>query len=111
MSDRTTRALIEADQRFLWHPLANHCEGSIVDIAVFGKALTEGYVTLAIMIGTEELFGPFDGSVAEEKALAYGHSYTGNALGCAAAMASFEIFARDHVLEHSIHEVCRSGTG
>jgi adenosylmethionine-8-amino-7-oxononanoate aminotransferase len=37
--------------------------------------------------------------VAEGKALAYGHSYTGNALGCAAAKASLEVFAREHVLE------------
>jgi len=37
--------------------------------------------------------------VVDGKALAYGHSYTGNALGCAAAKASLEIFARENVLE------------
>ena len=74
-------------------------EGVTPDIAIFGKALTGGYLPLAITVVTEEIFGRFDGSVAEGKALAYGHSYTGNALGCAAAMASLEIFARDHVLE------------
>src|SRR5204862_5409609 len=41
----------------------------------------------------------FDGSVADGKALAYGHSYTGNALGCAAAKASLELFENERVLE------------
>lgn len=69
------------------------------DIAVLGKGLTGGYLPLAITLVTEEIFLRFDGSVADGKALAYGHSYTGNALGCAAAKASLEVFARDRVLE------------
>jgi len=48
---------------------------------------------------SEKLFSAFNGSVAEGKALAYGHSYTGNALGCAAAKASLEVFENDRVLE------------
>ncbi|HEY2123844.1 MAG TPA: adenosylmethionine--8-amino-7-oxononanoate transaminase [Chthoniobacterales bacterium] len=74
-------------------------EGVIPDIAVLGKGLSGGYLPLAITLTTEEIFSRFDGSVAEGKALAYGHSYTGNALGCAAAKASLEVFAREHVLE------------
>ena len=45
------------------------------------------------------MFFTFNGSVAEGKALAYGHSYTGNALGCAAAKASLEVFEKERVLE------------
>jgi adenosylmethionine-8-amino-7-oxononanoate aminotransferase len=41
----------------------------------------------------------FDGSLADGKALAYGHSYTGNALGCAAAKASLEVFEKESVLD------------
>src|SRR5438045_916790 len=48
---------------------------------------------------TEEISSRFDGSIGEGKALAYGHSYTGNALGCAAAKASLEIFEKEAVLE------------
>ena len=48
---------------------------------------------------TEKLFSTFAGSVAGDKALAYGHSYTGNALACAAAKASLEIFENERVLE------------
>lgn len=69
------------------------------DIVVLGKGLTGGYLPLAITLVTDEIFSKFDGSVAEGKALAYGHSYTGNALGCAAAKASLEVFQKEDVLE------------
>lgn len=74
-------------------------EEVIPDLMILGKSLTGGYLPLAITLTTEEIFSGFDGSIADGRALAYGHSYTGNALGCAAAMASLEIFARDRVLE------------
>ena len=69
------------------------------DILVLAKGFTGGYLPLAITLVTEKLFSTFDGSIAEGKALAYGHSYTGNALGCAAAKASLEIFEKERVLE------------
>ncbi len=69
------------------------------DILILAKGLTSGYLPLAITLVTEKLFSAFDGSIAEGKALAYGHSYTGNALGCAATKASLEIFEKEGVLE------------
>jgi len=60
--------------------------------------LSGGYLPLAITLTTEEIFSQFDGSVADGRALAYGHSYTGNALGCAAARASLAIFREENVL-------------
>jgi len=74
-------------------------ESVIPDIMVLGKGLTAGYLPLAITLVTEEIFSRFDGSIVDGKALAYGHSYTGSALGCAAALASLEIFATQRVLE------------
>jgi adenosylmethionine-8-amino-7-oxononanoate aminotransferase len=71
----------------------------IPDMMVMAKGLTGGYLPLAITLISEKLFSVFDGSVAEGKALAYGHSYTGNALACAAAKASLEVFEDEHVLE------------
>lgn len=70
------------------------------DIVALGKGLTGGYLPLAATLVTEEIFSRFDGTIAEGKALAYGHSYTGNALGCAAALASIEIFRTENVLEN-----------
>ena len=78
---------------------ASEHEGVIPDIMVLAKGLTGGYVPLAITLISEKLFSAFDGSIAGGKALAYGHSYTGNALACAAAKASLEIFEDEHVLE------------
>jgi adenosylmethionine---8-amino-7-oxononanoate aminotransferase len=74
-------------------------EQVIPDIMLLGKGLTGGYLPLAVTLVTEEIFSRFDGSVAEGRALAYGHSYTGNALGCAAAIANLEIFAKERILE------------
>jgi adenosylmethionine-8-amino-7-oxononanoate aminotransferase len=74
-------------------------ESVLPDIMVLGKGLTGGYLPLAITLVTDEIFSRFDGSAADGKALAYGHSYTGNPLGCAAALASLEIFELEGVLE------------
>jgi len=78
---------------------ATEHEGVTPDIMVLGKGLTGGYLPLAITLISEKVFCAFDGSVADGKALAYGHSYTGNALGCAAAKASLEMFEKERVLE------------
>ena len=78
---------------------ASEHEGVIPDMMVMAKGLTGGYLPLAITLISEKLFSAFDGSVSKGKALAYGHSYTGNALACAAAKASLEVFENEHVLE------------
>src|SRR5256886_13878992 len=78
---------------------ASEHEGVIPNILVLGKGLTGGYLPLAITVISEKLFSAFDGSVADGKALAYGHSYTGNALGSAADKASLEVFENESVLE------------
>jgi adenosylmethionine---8-amino-7-oxononanoate aminotransferase len=79
---------------------ASEHENALPDIMVLGKGLSGGYLPLAITLTTEEIFSQFDGSVAGGRALAYGHSYTGNALGCAAARASLVIFREENVLEN-----------
>ncbi len=71
-------------------------EGVKPDIYVFAKALTGGYLPLALTVVSEKVFEPF----FNHETLFYGHSYTGNALGCAAALASLEIFRSEKVLEH-----------
>jgi adenosylmethionine-8-amino-7-oxononanoate aminotransferase len=78
---------------------ASEHEQVIPDMMVMAKGLSGGYLPLAITLISEKLFSAFDGSVPEGKALAYGHSYTGNALACAAAKASLEIFENERVLE------------
>jgi adenosylmethionine-8-amino-7-oxononanoate aminotransferase len=78
---------------------ASEHEGVIPDMMVMAKGLTGGYLPLAITLVSEKLFSAFNGSITEGKALAYGHSYTGNALACAAGKASLEVFENERVLE------------
>jgi adenosylmethionine-8-amino-7-oxononanoate aminotransferase len=73
-------------------------EGVIPDLMILGKGLTGGYLPLAVTLLTEAIFKPFSEASSAETTLFYGHSYTGNALGCAAAKASLEIFEREDVL-------------
>src|SRR5205807_2582266 len=74
-------------------------EDVMPDLMVLGKGLSGGYLPLAMTLTTEEIFAEFDGSVSQGRALAYGHSYTANPLGCAAARASLEVFREENVLE------------
>src|SRR6184192_909624 len=74
-------------------------EGILPDMMILAKGLSGGYIPLAITLVSEKLFSVFDGSIVNGKALAYGHSYTGNALGCVAAKASLDVFRKEGVLE------------
>jgi adenosylmethionine---8-amino-7-oxononanoate aminotransferase len=74
-------------------------EEVVPDMMVLAKGLSGGYLPLAVTLITEKIFAVFKGSIADGRALAYGHSYTANALGCAAAKASLEIFENEKVLE------------
>jgi adenosylmethionine-8-amino-7-oxononanoate aminotransferase len=74
-------------------------EGIAPDFMALAKGLTGGYLPLAATVTTEEIFDTFRGTVAERKTFYYGHSYTANALGCAAALGSLRVFREEQVLE------------
>ena len=76
---------------------ASEHEGVIPDLIALAKGLTGGYLPLAATLTTERIFEAFLGGA--EKTLYYGHSYTANPLGCAAALASLAIFREERVLE------------
>ena len=67
------------------------------DFLALAKGLTGGYLPLAATLTTDKVFSGFLGS--SEEAFFYGHSYCGNPLGCAAALANLAIFEQEHVLE------------
>ena len=77
------------------------CEHDAVspDLLCVAKGLTGGYLPLAATLTTEEIFSAFLGEPHEAKTFFHGHTYTGNPLCCAAAIASLELFAQDRVLE------------
>jgi adenosylmethionine-8-amino-7-oxononanoate aminotransferase len=68
------------------------------DFLAVAKGLTGGYLPLAATLTTERVFSGFLGS--HEETFFYGHSYCGNPLGCAAALANLTVFEEDRVLEN-----------
>jgi adenosylmethionine-8-amino-7-oxononanoate aminotransferase len=68
------------------------------DILCLAKGLTGGYVPLAATLATEQLYTAFLGPPAEGRTFFYGHTYTGNPLGCAVALASLDLFDTEQVI-------------
>jgi adenosylmethionine-8-amino-7-oxononanoate aminotransferase len=74
-------------------------EGVSPDLMAVAKGLTGGYLPLAATLTTSEVYEAFLGEYREMKTFFHGHSYTGNPLACAAAVASLGIFETDRVIE------------
>ncbi len=74
-------------------------EGVEPDILCLAKGLSGGYLPLAATLVSDEIFNAFLGSYTDYKTFFHGHSYTGNALACAAACACLDIFEEERVLE------------
>ncbi len=76
------------------------CEpaGITPDLLCTGKGLTGGYLPLAAVLTTETLYQAFYADYASQRAFLHSHSYAGNPLACAAALATLAIFAEDAVL-------------
>ena len=72
------------------------------DLLCLGKGITGGYLPLAATMATEEIFSAFLGDFAEMKTFFHGHTYTGNPLACAAALASLKIFKDEQTLDESV---------
>ncbi len=71
------------------------------DLLCLSKGLTGGFLPLAAVLATQSIYDGFlDDS--RERAFLHSHSYTGNPLACAAALASLGIFESDDVLAHNI---------
>jgi adenosylmethionine-8-amino-7-oxononanoate aminotransferase len=77
------------------------CEHESVtpDILCLSKGITGGYLPLAVTITTDEVYDAFLGEFSDLKTFFHGHSYTGNPLACAAAIACLEIFEKEDTLD------------
>lgn len=69
------------------------------DLMVIGKGLTGGYLPVAATLATDEVYGAFYAEYQEQKTFFHGHSYTGNPLGCAVALASLKLFEEGIMVE------------
>ncbi|MCX7712991.1 MAG: adenosylmethionine--8-amino-7-oxononanoate transaminase [Chthoniobacterales bacterium] len=74
-------------------------EGVVPDILCLAKGLTGGYLPLAATITNQRIYEGFLGEWHEGRSLFYGHSYTANALGCAAALANLKVFEEENTLQ------------
>ncbi len=77
------------------------CEqaGITPDFLCLSKALTGGYLPMAAVLTTDRLYQAFYDDYATLRAFLHSHTYTGNPLACAAALATLDIFEQDQVLE------------
>jgi adenosylmethionine-8-amino-7-oxononanoate aminotransferase len=75
-------------------------EGVAPDLMILSKGLTGGYLPLAATLTTEEIFAAFLGEPWSGRAFAHGHTYTGNPLACAAAIASLKLIEERDVLKN-----------
>jgi adenosylmethionine-8-amino-7-oxononanoate aminotransferase len=76
------------------------CEHEAVepDVMCVGKGITGGYLPLAATFATRQIFDAFLGEPWEGKTFYHGHTYTGNPLACAAALASLDLFEKNELV-------------
>ena len=84
-------------------------EEVIPDFLCLAKGLTGGYLPLAATLTTGKIYDAFLG--ADHRAFYYGHSYTANPLGCAAALASLDLFESQKTLDHLPEKISRLSLG
>lgn len=77
------------------------CEqaGITPDFLCLSKALTGGYLPMAAVLTTDVLYQAFYDDYSTLRAFLHSHTYTGNPLACAAALATLDIFEQDNVIE------------
>jgi adenosylmethionine---8-amino-7-oxononanoate aminotransferase len=70
------------------------------DLLCLAKGITGGYLPLAATLASERIYKGFLGRFEEFRTFFHGHTYTGNPLACAAALATLDVFAEERTLEH-----------
>ena len=74
-------------------------EGVQPDLLCVAKGISGGYLPLAATLAAERVYEAFLGRHDEHRTFFHGHTYTGNALACAAGVASLDVFEKDRVLD------------
>ena len=79
------------------------------DLLCLAKGLTGGYLPLAATLVTDRIWDAFLGDYAESKAFFHGHTYGGNPLGAAAALATLDVFEQEQTLVRLPRKIARLG--
>ena len=82
-------------------------ENVVPDMVALAKGITGGYLPLAATLVDQRVYDAFLGG--PERAFYYGHSYTANPLGCAAALASLDLFDEERTLDRLQPKIARLG--
>jgi adenosylmethionine---8-amino-7-oxononanoate aminotransferase len=79
------------------------CESADItpDFLVLSKGITGGYLPLSVVLTTNDIYQLFYCDYELYKAFLHSHSYTGNALACAAANATLDIFEKENIIENN----------
>lgn len=77
------------------------------DLLCIAKGLTGGYLPVAATLATTEIWQAFLGEYAESKTFFHGHTYGGNPLGCAVALATLEVFEEEQTLTRLEPKIAR----
>ena len=85
-------------------------EGVAPDFMCVAKGITGGYLPLAATLTTERVYEGFLGRHEEFRTFFHGHTYTGNPLACAAALATLRLFEQEHTLELLQEKISLLGT-
>lgn len=80
------------------HMFACDAEDVAPDFLCLAKGITGGYLPLAATLTTEKVYKAFLGRYEDYRSFFHGHTYTGNPLGCAAALANLDIFKKEKTL-------------
>ncbi len=86
-------------------------EGVVPDLLCLAKGLTGGYVPLSAVLASDEVYEAFLGKYEEFKTFFHGHTYTGNCLGAAAALATLSVLEKDRIIERLPRSIERLASG
>ena len=78
-------------------------EGVSPDLMCIAKGLTGGYLPVAVTMTTDKIYQAFLGDIQEGKTFYHGHTFTGNPLGCAAALANIKVIEQSGLIKHVQH--------
>ncbi len=77
------------------------------DLLCLAKGLTGGYMPVAATLATNEIWRAFLGTYAESKTFFHGHTYGGNPLGAALALATLDVFEEEQTIENLAPKIAR----
>jgi adenosylmethionine---8-amino-7-oxononanoate aminotransferase len=86
---------------------ASEHQGVTPDFLCLAKGLTGGYLPLAATLTTDEIYNAFLGTYDESKTFFHGHTYGGNPLGAAVALATLDLFQEERTLDQLPSKIAR----